>query len=256
MKNNFLRIGFGLAIVIAVVVLLTAGFLKKPAKEPVKPAGKGFVVIELFTSEGCSSCPQADVEVEKISVLHPEDVYVLGFHVDYWDRLGWKDEYSDAAYSERQRRYAEHFNLSSVYTPQVVVNGKKQLVGSNATGLNKSVVTEISHTTNQAIELSAIGSGGKTVQVTYKITPPANSAINIALIQIAAQTRVKGGENEGRTLRHINIVRDFKTINSPGKTGTATIALPNDITAKECKVIVYLQQHTREVTGVAVAFIK
>jgi hypothetical protein len=257
MKLNFFRIFFGVVLVTAVIVLLSTGFLKKTSKEAARAAGKGFAVVELFTSEGCSSCPRADAEVEKISVLHPDDVYVLGFHVDYWNRLGWKDEFSDRAYSERQSGYAGHFNLSGVYTPQVVINGKEQLVGSDATGINKSVDTEIRNATNHSIELSAIGSAGNTVQVIYKTGATANTAVNIALVQIAAQTNVKAGENGGRTLHHINIVRDFKTVNITGKTGTESVSLPKGIMAKECKVIVYLQQQlTREVTGVAVALIK
>jgi hypothetical protein len=256
-KNNFFRVGFGLMIVTIVVVVLTAGFFTKKPKELVKPAGNGFAVVELFTSEGCSSCPPADAEAEKISVLHPDNVYVLAFHVDYWDRLGWKDEFSDAAYSERQKGYAGHFNLDGVYTPQVVLNGKEQFVGSNAALLKRSVDTEIKNTSNRAIEFSAVGATGNTVQVAYKLDAPANMAVNIALVQITAQTSVKRGENEGRVLRHINIVRDFKTISGPGQTGIASLALPKEMMPKECKVIVYLQHlKTREITAVASATIK
>src|SRR5579859_6695441 len=104
------------------------------------PAAKGFAVVELFTSEGCSSCPAADALV---ATVQKEDkdlpVYILSFHVDYWDRLGWKDAFSDAAYSDRQREYARWLRLSSVYTPQVVVNGHQEFVGSDAVKLREAI---------------------------------------------------------------------------------------------------------------------
>src|SRR5882757_10188754 len=98
-----------------------------------RPAANGFAVVELFTSEGCSSCPSADALVAAVQKENKDQpVYILAFHVDYWDRLGWKDAFSDAAYSDRQRAYASWLRLSSIYTPQVVVNGRKEFVGSDA----------------------------------------------------------------------------------------------------------------------------
>src|SRR5438128_7545114 len=82
---------------------------------------KGFAVVELFTSEGCSSCPPADDAVAKLLKEHGNNVYVLGYHVDYWDNLGWKDSFSNAAYTQLQREYAKTFKLSSVYTPQLII---------------------------------------------------------------------------------------------------------------------------------------
>src|ERR1700743_1770155 len=84
---------------------------------------KGFAVVELFTSEGCSSCPPADKALAELAAKYPDNVFVLGFHVDYWDRLGWKDIYSGAQYTQRQKDYAQLFKLESIYTPEAVVNG-------------------------------------------------------------------------------------------------------------------------------------
>src|ERR1700743_2334239 len=84
---------------------------------------RGFALVELFTSEGCSSCPPADEFAARIAKENQDKpVYVLAFHVDYWDRLGWKDRYSNPEFSQRQQRYAQYLHLESVYTPQVVVN--------------------------------------------------------------------------------------------------------------------------------------
>src|SRR5215471_13162766 len=102
-------------------------------------ADKGFAVVELFTSEGCSSCPPADNAVAKLLKEHSSNVYVLGYHVDYWDNLGWRDIFSNASYTQIQKEYAKAFNLSSVYTPQIVVNGTEQFVGSNEAKLNADI---------------------------------------------------------------------------------------------------------------------
>src|ERR1700712_5296387 len=113
---------------LALVTIALTSFINK--KHTTTTSGdKGFAVIELFTSEGCSSCPPADAviaKVEKESADKP--IYILAFHVDYWNRLGWKDVFSSAAYSARQNQYAQWLNLSSVYTPQVVVNGRTEFV--------------------------------------------------------------------------------------------------------------------------------
>src|SRR5882757_7431762 len=93
---------------------------------------KGFAVVELSTSEGCSSCPPADELVEKIQKDNKNGkIYILAFHVDYWDHQGWKDRFSDREFSNRQRQYAGWLNLQTVYTPQIVVNGTTEYVGSD-----------------------------------------------------------------------------------------------------------------------------
>src|SRR4051812_5679316 len=95
---------------------------KRPAQK--HPQSKsGFAVVELFTSEGCSSCPPADEAVANLLASYSANVYVLGFHVDYWNNLGWKDAYSSAGYSQRQQKYGSILHLSSIYTPQAIVNG-------------------------------------------------------------------------------------------------------------------------------------
>ncbi|MES2112408.1 MAG: DUF1223 domain-containing protein [Bacteroidota bacterium] len=106
--------------------------------------GKGFAVIELFTSEGCSSCPSADAlvaRVEKEATDKP--VYILAYHVDYWNRLGWKDAFTSPEYSARQSQYADWLNLSSVYTPQIVVNGRKEFVGSEEGTLRNAIKSDL-----------------------------------------------------------------------------------------------------------------
>src|ERR1700739_857201 len=122
---------FSLAAVLALIVLGTTAFINARLLKKVNTTDKGFAVVELFTSEGCSSCPPADQLVARIQQEDQDQpVYILAFHVDYWDRQGWKDGFSDSRYTQRQRRYATWLNLESIYTPQIVVNGRKEFVGS------------------------------------------------------------------------------------------------------------------------------
>ncbi|MCW3092776.1 MAG: hypothetical protein JWP81_3845 [Ferruginibacter sp.] len=258
MKQNFIKVGAGLLLLATVILVLTSGLLTLPSKPAAHSATKGFAVIELFTSEGCSSCPAADAAVERIAAANPGKVFVLGFHVDYWNRLGWTDSFSKTAYSARQRAYADYFKLEGVYTPQVVVNGSNQMVGSDNGRLQKAVVAGIDKAVNRPVELLASQPAANTVKVAYQLdTLPSNTDVNIALLQIVAQTHVQRGENKGRTLKHIDIVQDFKTLNNSSKTGAVVFDLPRGISANNCKLLLYVQhRQTKEITAVAETLIR
>lgn len=125
---------------ILVVVFVAMSFINKSKVNKIKATNTGFAVVELFTSEGCSSCPPADEVVAKIQRESKDvPVYILAYHVDYWNRLGWKDVFSSAEYSKRQNDYANYLNLQSVYTPQIVVNGKTEFVGSQESTLRSAI---------------------------------------------------------------------------------------------------------------------
>ena len=148
-------------------------------------ASTGFAVVELFTSEGCSSCPSADAAVAKLLKSHNSNVYVLGYHVDYWNNLGWKDMFSSAAYTQMQNFYARVFKLSSIYTPQVVVNGTEQFVGSNESKLNATVNNDLQQSTNVKLTVDA-AANNKTVTVNYT-TDATNAKLKIALVQLSGR---------------------------------------------------------------------
>jgi hypothetical protein len=229
------------------VSLFTFNKFSYEKERPVLPAqsSTGFAVVELFTSEGCSSCPAADDAVAQAAKDYHQNVFVLGFHVDYWNRLGWKDEYSSAAFTNRQGEYAAVFSLNGIYTPQVVVNGRAEFVGSDRNKLSDAIKTELNINTPVAIQLSSTILNNTVVSVKYTTNADDKNNLNIALIQLQAVTNVKRGENSGRTLNHINIVRDFKTVDLvKGKTGKISFNIPKSLTANQVKIIGFVQDKT------------
>jgi hypothetical protein len=238
-----------LKILISAVLISLFAFNKfsSEKEKPVLPtqSSTGFAVVELFTSEGCSSCPAADDAVAAAAKDYPQNVFVLGFHVDYWNRLGWKDEYSSSAYTNRQGEYAAAFSLNGIYTPQVVVNGKAEFVGSDRNKLSGAIKTELNVNTPVSIQLSASTLNNAAVSVQYTTNADDKNNLNIALVQLQAVTNVRRGENDGRTLNHINIVRNFQTVDLvKGKTGKVSFTIPKGLTANQIKIIGFVQDKT------------
>ena len=226
-----------------VFMLVSFGY-SRPVKNKTIHAGakNSFAVVELFTSEGCSSCPPADAAVAALAKDYPANVYVLGFHVDYWNYLGWKDEFSSADYSGRQQQYAAAFNLQSIYTPQIVVNGKTEFTGSDERKLYASVVEELKIDNTHTIELNAKASASKDIIVTYNTNADNKTMLQIALVQLHTSSAVKRGENKGKFLNHIDVVRNFKNVSN--NTGSVNLSLPEGLPAKDCKVIAFVQNKT------------
>jgi hypothetical protein len=207
--------------------------------------GNGFAVVELFTSEGCSSCPPADEAMIRLAKEFPDHVYFLGYHVDYWDYLGWKDEFSNAEYTERQQHYSTIFGTDNIYTPQAIVNGEKELVGSRESQLKSLIQQALKDTVSAApaaIGLTAKKTDENNISVSYKISGTSKTSLHIALVQLMASSNVKRGENSGHLLNHINVVRAFKTILIDKNADSSIILpVPNGLSAKDCKVIAFIQ---------------
>jgi len=206
-----------------------------------KMPGPGFAVVELFTSEGCSSCPAADELAINLSEEYMGNVYFLGYHVDYWNYIGWKDKFSNADHTELQRQYASLFKLNSIYTPQAIVNGKKQMVGSDQTGLRKAIMEELKIIPPGLIKLTA-KLNRDSISVSYSTSVSDRNFLKIALVQIHAETPVKRGENKGRHLKHINVVRAIQivAINKSGG-GETNFKIPGELVASNLKVIAFIQ---------------
>ena len=223
--------------------LLFAAFIIKPDKAPLANNGdKGFAVVELFTSEGCSSCPAADAVVAKIEKESADKpIYILAYHVDYWNRLGWKDVFSSAEFSGRQNMYANWLNLSSVYTPQVIVNGKTEFVGSQEGTLRNAIRNSLQKEPESNLTLTNLKTGNNLLTLNYNTNKAANNTLLIALVQKTATTVVKKGENEGRTLSHVQIVNNIQKIPLTSTKGEAKIALPHSFSTHNYEVIAFVQ---------------
>lgn len=227
----------------AAVASVAMAFIDVKSSEITAP-DKGFAVVELFTSEGCSSCPPADALVAR---LQKEDsdkpVYILAFHVDYWDRLGWKDAFSNASYSGRQKQYAHWLKLSSVYTPQIVVNGHTEFVGSEESSLRNAIKAGLQKPVKNELALSVIKMSGDKVNVQYNAgSLKGNASLLIALIEKSATTKVERGENGGRTLSHVQIVTKLQSVSlKSGGNGNETIALPHAFIPEKWELIGFVQ---------------
>jgi len=173
-------------------------------------AGERPIVVELFTSEGCSSCPPADALLAELA-SHP-DVLALSFHVDYWDRLGWKDPYSSRDATERQNRYATLLDLATVYTPQIVVDGKWQAVGSDRADVEHAL--DRARRSLKEIPVTLALDHGQ-AQITLG-AGPGSDGVSASVLLIGFDRRhvsaVKRGENSGRTLAHVDVVRGVEEV--------------------------------------------
>jgi hypothetical protein len=196
-------------------------------------------VVELFTSEGCSSCPSADKLVAIAQKEFNENTIVLSYHVDYWDRLGWKDPFSKAAYTDRQRQYAEHLNLQSVYTPQAIVNGKTEFVGSNKTAL-WNAISNYKNSDYIIIQTETPQVSNQQLSIKYNYAPlQTNENVVLELILKNATTQVKRGENGGATLSHINIVQDI--VQKHESKGIVTFNLPANFAKENYMIVAFVQ---------------
>jgi hypothetical protein len=224
-----------------------------PASNPVKPAPQPVVVLELFTSQGCSSCPPADYILQELTQQAAQAgkaVYGLSFHVDYWDRLGWKDPFSSKQFTDRQRQYDRLLN-SQTYTPQLVVNGRQNVIGGQRSRIEQAIQT----IQKQAAD-TFVGVGGSKrlegnqVNVKYELSAAGPYRINVALVQKEARTVVANGENGGRTLTNTNVVRQFKTVEQAGTSGSVSLPVPNGLNANQLAVLVYAQRtDTGQIVG-------
>lgn len=206
-------------------LLLAASILMCCAAQAQMPSRP--VVLELFTSQGCSSCPPADAYIGELS--HRKDVLALSFHVDYWDDLGWKDPFSLAISTERQQLYSAAKGRASVYTPQVVIDGKDDFVGTDRRNIGQALATA---RTGVPVQISLQES-----DVVVELSPQEH-AVPSEVLMVAylrkASTPIGRGENAGRRLEEFNIVRGVRNLgNWKGEAmniGTPLSSLPRDAT--------------------------
>ncbi len=221
--------------------------------------GRVPVLVELFTSEGCSSCPPADAFLQELDrqPVAGAEMIVLSEHVDYWNHIGWKDPYSARFYSDRQSAYAERFDLDSPYTPQMVVDGSSEFVGSDPELARKAFDKELK-TQKIAVGLSSISIGpGNTLSVHVETgVVPSDAEVILAVALNHAESQVRGGENEGRMLSHTAVVRTMTKIatvpRGRGFAQDAQVKLEPGVARDNLRVIAFVQEvHQGKVLGAA-----
>ncbi|MEO7924549.1 MAG: DUF1223 domain-containing protein [Chitinophagaceae bacterium] len=238
--------------------IVVAGFVIK--KIPAHKERQGIVltgdyepiaVLELFTSEGCSSCPPADKLLPELEKLD-NNIIPLSFHVDYWNRLGWTDPFSSTQYSERQRIYSDQFKLESVYTPQLIVNGETELVGSDRGKATAAVRQALAEQALVRLSVQDVLQTGE--KLSFAVIPGGEfkkTDIIAVLVQNNAMMQVKAGENKGATLSHVNVVRAFEKQTALVK-NEFHLEIPTDIKKDGWIVVVYAQQKNNlKITGAA-----
>lgn len=216
------------------------------------------VVVELFTSEGCSSCPAADAalrELETAQSVPGVEIVALGEHVDYWNRLGWKDAFSSSQFTERQRDYAAGFGTGS-YTPQAVVNGRYEFVGSQRAKL-ADAVARAAQAPHATVALSRASTGALAVQVSALPAGTAPTEVLLALTETGLSSQVGRGENAGRLLRHAAVVRALRPLGSLAADGIFAITAPLQLnpawkTANLRAVVLVQEKASRQIVGVGV----
>lgn len=229
-------------IALALIALLLAHCTSEAKTSTAPPRT---VVLELFTSQGCSSCPPADA---LLSEIQREDfggrtVIPLAYHVDYWNYLGWSDPFSSPAWSQRQREYARRIPKSQVYTPQLVVNGTTQLVGNARPHVRAEIARQLKEADRGSVTIDQIARRDGQLHVTLRARVDRGSArVMVALYENGIRTPVTRGENARKKLVNDGIVRWLGSAGDAGVTEKAmTISIPLDRQWKSINIAAFLQ---------------
>ncbi len=235
----------------AAILALSSGALICSASD--KDSTRVPVLLELFTSEGCSSCPPADRLLELLDQKQPvpgADLIVLSEHVDYWDRLGWKDPFSSPLFSERQQEYSYSMRGEGVYTPELVVDGQFGFVGSDGRKAS-SAIQEAMRDPKIPIALSDVTRDGNQVSVHIEV-PAADSGLKsgrgvlyLVLADDRAESHVARGENAGRSLAHVGVARVFKRVGTvdlgAATDRNVTLAIQPGAAANGSRLVAFIQ---------------
>jgi hypothetical protein len=230
---------------------------------PVAPAVP--VVVELFTSEGCSSCPPADDLLTALAKEQPiagARVIPLGMHVTYWDDLGWKDPASLKGATDRQQRYGANWGTDRIYTPQAVVDGREEIVASDAGGL-KRAIAKAAKQPHARVDVAATADGASLIAQVTVTDLPADAKepmeVRVVLTENGLTSIVKRGENGGRTLHHDAVVRQLLEPAAASGPGPLTFhaALRPEWRRDQMNVVAILQgKKTQRIWGAATTALK
>ena len=262
---------FGVLVLTVALIRHSQALFLRLEDEPVSKPQSGDrvpVLVELFTSEGCSSCPPADdllVRLDRAQPVSGAQVIALSEHVDYWNHLGWRDPYSSAEFSRRQGEYADAFQIDGNYTPQMIVDGQTEFVGSNE-GKARDAIMRASRTEKAAVQIIAVPdsfeAGTVSLQVRIDSPPRVKSGdtaeVLIAITEDNLRSSVLRGENGGRSLKHTAVVRQLNLIGEIGSEshqpfdGTDVVNLASSWRRENLHAIVFIQERgSRRVLGAA-----
>jgi hypothetical protein len=232
-----------------------SGMAEARADEPSANLPSGVAVVELFTSEGCSSCPPADAVLADLA-KKKLPLYLLAFHVDYWDEIGWPDRFASPDYTARQRTYARSFGSDELFTPEMIVNGVEPFTGSDRTRAERSIARALSHRAPVSLSIGARAMTADTITVDWSaIGAPADAVIDIAVVERSTSTDVRAGENAHRVLHHTNVVRAFVVASAAKGKDSTRVVVPASLERQDGEVIAYVQrpsaQHGMSVLGAA-----
>jgi hypothetical protein len=234
----------------ALVILAIAGIyisvVLAKTTEPGVP--RRAVVVELFTSEGCSSCPPADELLGRLRQdLSAKNIQVipLGFHVDYWNSLGWKDRFSSAEFTQRQEQYTHALKVDGPYTPEMVVNGEVEFVGNDAGQAQRTIRQQASELETAQVKIAPAGADQLTIQVKGPAESSGNALVMLAITEDNLSTQVGSGENGGRKLHHAAVVRELREIgllHNGAMETTVPLKLEKDWKHNDLRAVVFVQQ--------------
>lgn len=211
------------------------------------------VLVELFTAEGCSSCPPADALLAMLDHEQPisnAEIIVLGEHVDYWDNQGWRDRFSSHQYTDRQSQYSFHMHLENgVYTPQMIVDGTDQFVGNDASHAQRAIQHAAQSPKLDLVLSQPVVDGRKVSASVTMNAPPANrpqADLYAALVDPTDTTDVRGGENSGHKLQHVGVVRTLQKVGNLKELASGAVAIklnaPSDANPAAMRMVVFAQQ--------------
>jgi hypothetical protein len=212
---------------------------ERPANEAAAEEGPRPILVELFTSQGCSSCPPADELLRTINESTDVDVIALSFHVDYWDYIGWRDPFSMPAASQRQRAYAARLAAGRSYTPQLVVHGRAELVGSRSKAARAAIEAANKQSGSQVkLAASVSASGSKQVKVDLVADGLAkNDELYAVIYESDLATKVTRGENRGRKINNDYVVRSLVQV-EPGR---SVLDIKSDWETDNLGVVIFAQ---------------
>lgn len=235
---------FGAAVVTTLLAAVSTTTRAQSAKNDPSP-----VLVELFTSEGCSSCPPADDLLRQINGRHTDSgrlIIGISEHVTYWNDLGWTDPYSSPAYTQRQDAYGERFHLDSVYTPQMVIDGEVQFVGSDSASLLHAL-NRSPQPVPLSLHIASAGINGNALSISFSVSgnaPVRGADIVAIIVDDADKSNVLRGENSGRNLAHVSVAREITRVATihAATEQTVRIPLPAQFSSNQSRHLVLFAQ--------------